>query len=134
MYLLDTDVLSELVKKHPSSAMLAKLASLPPEVLFTSSITVMELRSGAMRRTPDGRLWIQIQERILSRVKPLDFSYKEAVIAGDILTSLYAAGQPIGAEDVMIGAVAMSNGLVVVSGNIKHFSRIAGLKVESWIE
>jgi tRNA(fMet)-specific endonuclease VapC len=114
--------------------MLAKLASLPPDVLFTSGITVMELRSGAMRRTPDGRLWIQIQERILSRVKPLGFTYKEAVIAGDILTSLYAAGQPIGAEDVMIGAVAMSNGLTLVSGNIKHFSRIAGLKVESWIE
>jgi tRNA(fMet)-specific endonuclease VapC len=133
MYLLDTDVLSELIKKRPSPAVLARLGSVPSDALFTSSITVMELRSGAMRRTPDGRLWIQIQERILSRVRPLDFSYKEAVIAGDILTSLYVSGQRIGTEDVMIGAVAMSNGLIVVSRNIKHFSRISGLRVENWL-
>jgi tRNA(fMet)-specific endonuclease VapC len=134
MYLLDTDVLSELLKKRPSPAVLARLDSLPSEALFTSSITVMELRSGAMRRTPDGRLWTQIQKRILSRVRPIGFSYKEAVIAGDILTSLYASGQPIGTEDVMIAAVAISNGLVVVSGNTKHFSRVSGLKVENWFD
>jgi tRNA(fMet)-specific endonuclease VapC len=134
MYLLDTDVLSELVKKRPSPAVLARLDAIPPEAVFTSSVTVMELRSGAMRRTPDGRLWTQIQEKILARVRPLGFSYKEAVIAGDILTSLYASGQPIGTEDVMIAAVAMSNGLVVVSGNTKHFSRVAGLKVENWLD
>lgn len=134
MYLLDTDVLSELVKKHPSSALLTRLESVSPEVLFTSSITVMELRLGAMRRSPDGGLWEQIQRKILSRVKPLVFSYKEAVVAGDILTGLFAAGRPIGTEDVMIGAVAMSNGLVVVSGNTRHFSRIAGLKIENWLQ
>jgi len=134
MYLVDTDILSELVKKRPSSAVVGRLDAVPSETLFTSSITVMELRSGAMRRAPDGGLWVKIQEKILSRVRPLDFSYKEAVIAGDILTGLYASGQPIGAEDVMIAAVAMSNGLVIVSGNTKHFSRISGLKVENWFK
>jgi len=134
MYLVDTDILSELVKKQPSPSVVRRLGALPSETLFTSSITLMELRSGAMRRTPDGGLWTQIQEKILSRVRTLGFSYKEAVIAGDILTGLYASGQPIGTEDVMIAAVAMSNGLVVVSGNTKHFSRVWGLKVENWFD
>jgi tRNA(fMet)-specific endonuclease VapC len=134
MYFLDTDVLSELVKRRPSRTLVARLEAVPPEALFTSSICVMELRFGASRRAPEGHLWAQIQQRILSRVKVLPFSCKEAMMAGETLDRLYAAGRPIGIEDVMIGSVAMSNGLVVVSGNIKHFSRISGLRVENWLQ
>jgi tRNA(fMet)-specific endonuclease VapC len=134
MHLLDTNVLSELVKKLPSPALVKRLEFVPPETLFTSSICVMELRFGALRIAPEGHLWAQIQERILSRVRVLTFSYKEAIIAGEILDRLYSAGRPIGIEDVMIGSVAISNGLVVVSANTKHFSRISGLKVENWLQ
>ena len=74
MYLLDTNVLGDLVKKRPSPALLEKLQTVHPEALHTASICVMELRYGALRRTPDGHLWTQIQDRILSRVKVLPFS------------------------------------------------------------
>ena len=49
MYLLDTDILSNLLKRVPSTALIAKLASVPPEHQFTSSITLGELIYGAHR-------------------------------------------------------------------------------------
>ncbi len=54
-------------------------------------------------------------------------------MAGEILSSLQAKGTPIGVEDLLIGAIASSNGLIVVSGNTKHFSRISDLPLENWL-
>jgi len=80
-----------------------------------------------------GLLWSRIQEQIISKLPILDFGYKEAAKAGEVLCALHSMGQPIGIEDVMIGSVALSNGLTVVSANTKHFSRIPGLAVENWL-
>jgi predicted nucleic acid-binding protein len=49
MYLLDTDVLSNLIKRAPSTALVARLALVPPEQQFTSSVTLGELIYGAHR-------------------------------------------------------------------------------------
>ena len=93
----------------------------------------MELRNGALRRQDGGFLWLQIQEAILSKLLILNFGYKEAVRAGEVLHGLHSIGQPIGVEDVIIGSIALSNGLTVVSGNTRHFSRIPDLQVENWL-
>ena len=74
-----------------------------------------------------------IQNRILSRIQILGFGYKEALKAGELLVTLYSSGQPLGIEDVMIAATALSNGLIVVTANTKHFSRIPGLLSENWL-
>ena len=52
MYLLDTDILSNLLKRAPSMALISKLAAVPAELQFTSSITLGELFYGARRRGP----------------------------------------------------------------------------------
>ena len=133
MYLLDTNVLSELVKRHPNNHLISRLETIPSVSLYTASICIMELRYGALRIGNRSDLWAKIQEHIVSKVRVLDFTYKEALRAAEVLFELHATGRPIGIEDVMIASIALSSGLVVVSGNVKHFSRIPELAVENWL-
>ncbi len=132
MYLIDTNVLSELVKRKPNQNLIAKIKVIPSPSLYTASVCVMELRYGALRRGNPGDLWLNIQQRIISKLRILDFSYNEAMKAAEVLHELYSIGKPIGIEDVMIGSIALSHGLTVVSANTKHFSQIPNLRVENW--
>ena len=132
MYLLDTSVLSVLIKAKTSETLLARLRQHPVGDLFTSCICVMELRHGAMRRQDTGSLWRRIEEEILPRVQVLDVGMEEALLAGDILAALRARGQPIDVEDILIGATAISHGLVVITNNLAHFRRIPRLRSEDW--
>jgi len=133
MYLLDTNILSELVKKKPNDNLIARLESVPFISLYTASICIMELRYGALRMKNGEDLWAKIQTRIVSKLQIIPFSYKEALKAAEILHELYSVGRPIGIEDIMIASIALSNRLIVISGNIKHFSRVPNLPVENWL-
>jgi len=134
MYLIDTNVLSELIKRNPNRHFISRLRSTPAEALFSASICVMELRYGVLKRGISSDLWTKIEQQILPRIGILPFGYKEAMQAGELIHHLYSIGQPIGIEDIMIAAIALCNGLTVVSANIKHFSRVPGLKTENWFQ
>ena len=133
MYLLDTNILSELVRRTPNRNLRDRLKTVPSASLYTASICVMELRYGALRSEESGALWSRIEENIISKLRILAFGYKEALKAGEVLRTLHSVGKPIGVEDVLIGSIALSNGLIVVTANTKHFSRIPDLKVENWL-
>jgi predicted nucleic acid-binding protein len=133
-YLLDTNLLSELMRKQPSPTVLGRLGDVPRQSLATSSICVTELRYGAARHPQGEVLWNRIATEVLPGVRVLPFGREEAEQAGDLLAALEARGTKIGIEDVLIGATALVHGLVIVTRNIKHFDRIDGLAVESWWE
>lgn len=134
MYLLDTNILSELIKKQPNPSFLARLRSVPFQSLRTSSICVFELRFGSALRDDFKIFWQRIKDGILSRISILQFGEKEAYIAGDLLASLHKSGQKIGVEDIYIAATALSNKCTLVTANTRHYTRIKGLKIENWIE
>jgi tRNA(fMet)-specific endonuclease VapC len=133
MFLLDTNIISELVKKRASETLRRKLKTIPSVALYTASICVMELRYGSLRRGDGGVLWSRIHDVILSKLHVVSFGYREALKAGEILSHLHSTGQPIGIEDILIASVALSNGLIVVTANTKHFSRVPELAVENWL-
>jgi tRNA(fMet)-specific endonuclease VapC len=133
-YLLDTNILSELMKKRPNQRIITRLASVPTQTLFTSCICVMELRFGSALREDFEGLWLRIHEEILSRVDILPFGAEEALTAGDALAYLQKAGRPIGIEDIFIASTALNNKCVLVTCNTRHFSNIKGLTVENWFE
>jgi len=132
MYLLDTNALSELLKRRPKPPFLTRLRRHPPELFFTSCICVMELRHGSRRREDHVAFWQRITHEVLSRVTILDFSISEAVVAGDIFAHLARRGEMIGVEDVLIGATALVRKYTVVTGNVRHFERIPDLQIENW--
>lgn len=133
-YLLDTDVLSNLMKRAPSSGLVAQLARVSPEEQFTSSITLGELLYGAHRSSRTAALLERIEARLLPDLPILPFDASAARRYGEVRAGLEAGGVPIGDADMRIAAIALSRGLTVVTGNERHFRRVPGLEVENWME
>ena len=135
MYLLDTDILSNLLKRAPSTTLIAKLASVPPEHQFTSSITLGELVYGAYRLPTRPDLFLQrLNSTLPPNLAALPFDGAAARRYGEVRAELERQGTPLGDADLRIGAIALARGLTVVTGNVRHFQRIPGLPVENWLQ
>ena len=135
MYLLDTDILSNLLRRTPSMTLVAKMASTPQESQYTSSITLGELLYGAHRLGPrSDALLEQLNTALLPNLPVLPFDADAARSYGEVRAELEQRGTPIGDADLRIGAIALARGLTVVTGNVRHFGRIPGLPVENWLE
>lgn len=135
MYLLDTDILSNLMKRSPSSALVAKVAQVPPDQQFTSSITLGELVYGAHRlRERTATLIQKIEGVLLPNLPILSFDADAARRYGELRAELERLGTPIGDADMRIAAIALSHELKVVTGNERHFQRVLGLEIENWLE
>jgi predicted nucleic acid-binding protein len=130
-YLLDTNVISEPLKRTPSRSVLAHIAAQKDANMFTSAVCLMELRRGAARHPHPERLWRQT-ESMLERLIVLPFATPEANVAGEISAALWRVGRPIGEQDVMIAATAVVHGLDIATRNVGHFRRIPGLRVVDW--
>ena len=135
MYLLDTDILSNLLKRAPSTILIAKLASVPAEQQFTSSITLGELLYGAYRLGACAGLLLERLDKTLPPNLPvLAFDEDAARCYGQARAELERKGMPLGDSDLRIGAIALARDFTVVTGNVRHFERIPGLLVENWLE
>lgn len=135
MYLLDTDVLSHLLRRAPSPTLVAKLASVPPEQQFTSSITLGELIYGAHRLQERTLALLQrLEESLLPNLPVLPFDASAARRYGEVRADLERRGTPIGDADIRIASIALVRGLTVVTGNVRHFRHVPGLAVENWLE
>lgn len=105
MYLLDTDILSNLLTRTPSTSLIAKLATLPPEQQFTSSITYGELVYGALWLDARGDALLERMERaLLPNLPTLPFDTEAARQYGSMRADLERRGTPIGDADIRIAA------------------------------
>ena len=135
MYLLDTDILSNLLKRKPSASLIAKLSSLPGEQQFTSSITPGELLYGAYRMRQQTDLFLQrIRGIFPASMRVLPFDRSAAHRYGELRAELERRGTPLADADLRIGAIALARGLAVVTGNVRHFGIIPDLSVENWLD
>lgn len=135
MYLLDTDILSNLLKRTPSTVLISKLALVPPEQQFTSSITLGELTYGARRLGSPGAVLLErLEQTLLPNLPVLPFDVAAAHSYGDVRAELERLGTPIGDADLRIAAIALARRLTVVTGNVRHFHMVPGLRVENWLE
>ena len=128
-YLLDTNALSSLVHR-PSGAVSQRILTLPKGALVTSPIVLCEVQFGLEKRNSAA-----LNERVgrmLNAVEVLPFSPGFPEIYGKLRATLAAAGKPIGAMDLLIAAHALSEGVTLVTANLREFSRVPGLAVENW--
>ena len=132
MYLLDTNIISEVLRRRPDPKVLARLREVEPEEIHASVITLFELRFGSMLRDDATNFWQKIETDILPLVRWLDVDRSVAHKAGDIAANLQRLGTPIGVNDCLIGGTALVHNLVLVSRNVRHFEKITNLLREVW--
>lgn len=133
-YLLDTDVVSDLMRREPSSTLIRRMAAVPAEDQCTSSITLGELLYGAHRHAErTDELIRRIAAVIPADLPVLGFDEAAARSYGRLRAALERSGTPIGEADMRIAAIALSHSLVVVTGNVRHFARVPDLVVEDWL-
>ena len=132
-YLLDTNILSDLVH-HPRSGMAARQLALVRgyggEDISTSIIAAAELRYGVTKRGSK-RLARQV-ETVLGALDVLPFEAPADVIYGRLRTDLERHGQPMGGNDLLIAAHALAAQLTLVTDD-RGFARISELLRENWL-
>ena len=129
-FLLDTNVVSDLVR-HPRGRIADRIAVVGEQQVCTSIIVAAELRFGALKKN-SLRLTAQL-EAILNAIEVLPLGPPVDVVYGELRAALERGGQPIGANDMLIAAHALSLGYTVVTDNDREFSRIQNLGVENWL-
>ena len=105
------------------------LRTLPRDEQFTSSIVIGELYKGAYRSPARERHLDHIKKRILPAVTVLPYDVATANIYGQIRAKLEETGQILADADLQIAATALYHGLDLVTGNLRHFRRIDGLRI-----
>jgi predicted nucleic acid-binding protein len=137
MYLFDTDVLSRLAKRQPPEALKARLAATPVASQFTSAVNVAEIYHGIFRLGGAGKpgevLLAFFEGQVFPRLTILPFDVDDARVYGRLKSELERRGRPRFEPDLQIAAIALRHRLTVVTGNVRHFAGIPGLKVENWL-
>ena len=127
-FMLDTDISSYIIKRRPAT--LADKFEKHAEALSVSVMTAAELRFGAEKA---GRPKLaELVEAYLERLAILDWTKEVSVHYARIHSLLERSGKPIGNMDLLIASHAVSQGMTLVTNNLKHFSIVPGLNVEVW--
>jgi tRNA(fMet)-specific endonuclease VapC len=130
-FLFDTDAISELLRPRPARAYTKWLMNIPREEQFTSAVVIGELYKGAYRSQARERHVTNIEQRILPAVTVLPYDTGTAKVFGRIRAYLEETGTILPDADIQIAATALCHDLELVTGNLRHFSRIGSLKLNT---
>ena len=129
-FLLDTNILVAAIKGNPAVA--GALHSLAPADLLLSSVVLGELETGVIKSA-----WPERNRRqLLALVDHLELVPVDRTVAlayGQIRTTLERQGTPIGANDLWIAAQAQALNAVLVTDNMREFSRVEGPALINWL-
>jgi len=130
-YLLDTNIVIYVIKQRPLQVL--EVFNLHHGRMAVSSITLAELVHGAEKSSDVSRN-AAVVEDFVSRLAVLPYDDKAAWQYGNIRAALEKLGQPIGINDLHIAAHARSNGLTLITNNMREFERVPGLLLENWVD
>ena len=129
--LLDSNIWID-VWKNPSGSTATTLQRYHPAQLVTCSIVRAELLHGAKKYGNAGRRAAMVKAS-LSAIASIAFDDIAADCYADIKHDLELAGRIIGPADLQIAAICLAHQLTLVTGNVREFSRVPGLRIEDWI-
>lgn len=133
MYLFDTDIITNLVKPHPSPLLLERLSLIPHSQQFISTITIYEIVYGALKSSRPEHHLTMLQEVLLPAVNIVGFDSKAAYVCGRIRAELEQQGTPLALADLQIASIAIANDFRLITHNLRHFERVGRLQCESWL-
>lgn len=129
-YMLDTNICIYVMKTYPPAV--REKFNARAEELCISSITLGELHYGAEKSARRVENLTAI-EHFVARLEVLPFADKAAAHYGQVRAELERAGTPCGPHDMQIGGHARSEGLIVVTNNMREFARMPGVRAENWL-
>ena len=129
-YMLDTNICIYVVKNYPPK--LRERFNRLAEQLCISTVTLAELHYGAEKsaRRLDN---LEAIRQFVARLAILPFSAAAAAHYGEIRAALERTGTPAGAYDMLIAGHARSEGMTVVTNNLREFERMPGVRTENWV-
>ena len=128
--LLDTDVCIAAIRGH--TRVRQSLSQSRPGDCLVSTITVFELSVGVYKSRLPEREEASVQE-LLSVLWTVKFDRAAARCAAQIRAELERSGTPCGPYDTLLAGHALALGLPLITGNVREFSRVSGLRVENWL-
>ncbi|MGA9355646.1 MAG: type II toxin-antitoxin system VapC family toxin [Terriglobales bacterium] len=129
-YLLDTNIVSDLVR-NPQGKAASHVRKVGEMQVCTSIIVAAELRYAADKKGSP-RLTSQLNA-VLGALEVIPLETPADKTYGSLRTRLEQAGTPIGANDLLIAAQALTLGCVMVTDNEREFSRVKGLRMQNWL-
>jgi predicted nucleic acid-binding protein len=138
MIILDTNVLSALMRTVPASPVVAWLDRQPAESVWITSITLFEaylglalLPSGRRRQTLETAFARLLNEDLENRV--LDFDSAAATEAASLAAARQKNGQPVDMRDTQIAGIALARRATLATRNIRHFADLKIPIVDPWV-
>lgn len=136
MIILDTNVLSALMRQTPEPNVVAWLDNQPRTSIWTSSVTVLEIRFGLQIMADSKRRWLLMQtfDRVLEKIghRVASFDTAAAQHAGDLMASRHQQGRPGELRDTMIAGIVLAQHATLATRNTKHFEDISVPVVNPW--
>ena len=129
-YMLNTNIAIYVIKRRPPETLAT--FNRHASQLCISSITLAELMHGVEKSAKPAHNLRQIED-FASRLTVLEYGNKAASHYGDIRAVLERKGTPIGVNDLYIAGHARSEGLTLVTDNLKEFERVEALRLENWV-
>lgn len=129
-YLLDTNIISDLIR-NPQGRVATRIRKVGEAQVATSIIVAAELRYGTAKKGST-RLTTQV-EAVLDAIEVLPFEEPADRVYGALRARLEQKGHPIGGNDLLIAAQALSQGFTLVTANLREFIRVRGLRCENWL-
>ncbi len=137
MILLDTNVVSEPLRRAPEARVIQWIDAQALETLYLSAITVAELRAG-VALLPEGKrraaLHENLEKRVLplfvGRVLPFDLACTNAY--AELLAKVRAAGRAVETADACIAAIAIANGFTVATRDTGPFQAAGVALIDPW--
>jgi predicted nucleic acid-binding protein len=137
LILLDTNVLSSLMRRNADPAIVDWLDAQPPESVWTTAVTLFEIRcgleiltDGRRRKALEAAFAQALQEDFEGRVLPFDHAAAEA--AADLAARRREAGRPIEIRDVQIAGIAASRKAALATRNTRHFEGTGVALIDPW--
>ncbi len=139
MILLDTNVLSALMRNPPDAAVITWLDRQDPALIWITAVTVFEVRFGLVRMAQGrNRAALEtafeglLREDLAGRVAPLDRAAAEA--AGALAARREAAGRAVDIRDTLIAGIALARKALVATRNVRHYADLGTRVIDPWRE
>ena len=136
MIVLDTNVLSALMRQTPDPQVIDWLDRQPRTSIWTTSITLLEVRFGLQIMAAGKRrsLLMEAFEAVLGRLghRVIPFDVAAAQQAGDLMASRQKKGWPVELRDTMIAGIVLVQRATLATRNTAHFADIAGSVINPW--